>query len=97
MATCYFSVWLSNGGVALGPVEQEGAITIGAGSTQGAVITGASNHQRTVRLFCDSNAFVTWGTDPTAASDGSAGMPMGAENPEYVQVSSGDRFAVIAR
>jgi len=97
MANLYFSVWKSSGGVALGPVEQEGTITIGAASAQGAVIAGESNHQRTVRLFCDSNAFVAWGTDPTAAIDGSSGMPMGAENPEYIQAVSGDKIAVIAR
>jgi len=97
MATLYFCVWEDAGMVALGQPIQEGTIAIGGASAQGAVISGSPRRPRRVRIFCDVDAFVTWGEDPTAVNDGSDGRPMGSENPEYWDLEAGHRIAVIER
>ena len=97
MATLFFRVWESAAEVALGDKIQEDVITIGSGSLQSAVISGTGRKRRRVRLFADANCFVTWGENPTALNDGTEGMPMGSENPEYVDIESQHKIAVIER
>ena len=97
MATLFFRVWESAAEVALGQPIQEDVVNIAASSTQSSVISGTGKKRRRVRLFADSNCFVTWGENPTAQNDGSDGMPMGSENPEYVDIESGHKIAVISR
>ena len=97
MATLFFRVWGSAAEVALGDPIQEDVITIAAASAQSAVISGSGNKRKRVRLFADANCFVTWGADPTAKNDGTDGMPMGSENPEYVDIQSEHKIAVIER
>lgn len=98
MAQLQFSVWPDAREVAIGVPEQEGVITIGGTSAQGAVIAPSEEPRlKRVRVLCDSAAWVTWGADPTAAADGSAGFMMGAENPEYFGIEAGHRLAVIER
>ena len=94
MPTLTFTVWHNAGATGSGPVLQEENIAIGATSAQGSAISG-SGETRKVRIFCDVNAYVTWGSDPTAAS-GSA-RPMGLENPEYFEINAGDKVAVLER
>ncbi len=99
MATLFFTVFTSAGEVAQGDPLQHGTIDIGVSSTQGDVISAAgannSRQRRRVRILCDADAFVIWGSDPTAAS-GSA-IPMGSENPEYFDIESNHKIAVIQR
>jgi len=78
-------------------IPQEGTITIAGTPNASAVISGSGNKRRRVRVFADTNCFVTWGENPTAANDGSDGMPMGSENPEYIDVQSGHKLSVISR
>ena len=97
MATLYFAVFESAAEVALGEPIQEGTVAIGATSAQSSAISGSGSKRKRVRVFCDSNAFVAWGADPTAENDGTGGRPMGSENPEYFDIQSGHKIAVIER
>ena len=97
MATLFFTVWEDAEEVALGQPLQENVITIGSGSLQGAVIVGTGNKRRRVRIYVDADAFVIWSANPTATNDGLSGLPMGADNPEYFDISSSHRIAVIER
>ena len=97
MATLFFRVWESAAEVALGDPIQEDVITIGSGSLQSAAIIGSGRKRRRVRLFADANCFVTWNADPTAKNDGTDGMPMASENPEYHDIEAGHIIAVIER
>jgi len=97
MATMQFTVWVDAKEVALGEVAQEDTVAIGATSAQSAAITGSNKAHRRVRVICDMNAWVNWGSNPTAAVDGENGRMMGAENPEYFGMVAGDIIAVIAR
>lgn len=100
MATLYFRVFESAAATAK-KVLQDGAVAIGTASAQSAAInsdnTNTGKEFRKVRLFADATCFVTWGEDPTAESDGSDGMPVGTENPEYVDIQVGHKIAVIER
>ena len=95
MATLYFTVWKDSKEVLLGPVEQEGTVTVGTTSVQGSVITGLGVRTRRVRVICTANVFVTWGTNPTAASDGTSGRFQPKDTSEYYEVVSGQRLAAI--
>lgn len=97
MATLQFTVWDTAAEVALGDPSQEDTVAIGGTSAQTAEITAEGKKRRRVRIICDTNAWVTWGEDPTALADGSAGRMMGAENPEYFDIESGHKIAVIQR
>ena len=95
MATLFFTVWEVAGSTPDGAVLQEESISIGAASVQGSAITGSGKRKRQVRIFCDADAFVTWGSDPTASS--SDGRPMGQDNPEYFTLEAGQKIATIER
>ena len=97
MPTLFFSVFEGAGEVAHGDPIQEDIVAIGGTSLQSATINGSGRKRRRVRILCDTNAYVIWGENPTAIADGSAGRPMGAENPEYFDIESGHRIAVIER
>ena len=97
MATLFFRVHATAGNTALGVKLQENVVTVGAVSAQSAVIVGDSRRSRKVRLYSDTDCFVEWGANPTATTDGLAGMPVGADNPEWIDVEAGQRLAVIER
>jgi len=97
MATLFYAVYEAAEQTALDVPLQEGKVTIGGTSLQSAVFTSDGRKRRTVRLFADTDCFVTWGEDPTAVADGTGGRPFGAENPEYISVEAGHRLAVIQR
>lgn len=97
MATLYFRVYEGAAEVATGDPIQEGTVTIAGSANESAAITGSDRKRRRVRLFADTNCFVTWGASPTAVNDGSDGMPMGSENPEYVDIEAGHLISVIQR
>ena len=97
MATCQITVFADSSALAIGSPIQELAVTIGAVSTQSAALTGSKQELRKVRIMCDTNAWVEWGDNPTATTDGTSGRMFGAENPEYVGIRSGQIIAVIAR
>lgn len=96
MATLYIAVFDGAAEVALGD-PQEMTVTIAAGSTQSAVAAGPVNRGRRMRLFADADCYVTWGDNPTATNDGTSGRPLGAENPEYFAITTGQKVAVIER
>ena len=97
MATLFISVFADANTTTLDKPIQEMVVTVGAGSLKSSAITGTGKFVRRVRLFTDTDCFVAWGSDPTAVGDGTAGMPLGAENPEFVGVRTGDFIAVIER
>jgi len=97
MATLFYAVYESAGEVALGDPIQEGTVTIGVASAQSATISGSGRKRKRVRLYADVNAFVTWGSNPTALNDGTDGRPMGADNPEYFDIEAGHKIATILR
>jgi hypothetical protein len=97
MATLQFTVWETAAEVALGDPIQEATVAISGTSAQTAEIASADRKRRRVRIICDTKAWVTWGEDPTAVADGSEGRMMGAENPEYFDIESGHKIAVIQR
>ena len=98
MATLFISVFGDATQTLVGEPVQEMTVAVGVGSLQSSVLTAGNNKVwRRVRLFTDTDCFVTWGSDPTALADGTAGRPMGAENPEVFTIESGSKIAVIAR
>ena len=98
MATLFFRVYETASEVAAGPKVNEGQVTIAGVSAQSGVFhAGGGNKSRRVLLFSDTACFVTWGANPTALTNGTEGMPLGVENPEYIWAEAGDRLAVIAR
>lgn len=90
-------MWSDAKEVALGDVLQEESFTTSATSAQGSAITGSNKIQRYVRIFSDAKVWVTWGSDPTATTDGTAGRAMGSENPEYFKITAGEKIAAITR
>ena len=98
MATLFITVWGDATQTLLGEPIQEEAVTISGTSAQSSAILGGVNKaMRRVRLYTDTDCFVTWGTDPTALTNGTAGRALGADNPEVFGVESGQRIAVIER
>jgi hypothetical protein len=97
MATLQLTVFEVAASTALGDPLQEEVVTVGAGSLTSNVIVGSGNVRRTVRLYTDTDCFVTWGESPTAKTDGTAGRMLGADNPEYYNIQSGHKIAVIER
>lgn len=97
MATLYIAVFEHAEMTALGEPLEESTVTISGTSAQSAVIPGTGRKRKKVRLFADSDCFVTWGENPVAVTDGSDGRPMGAENPEYFDIEAGHKIAVIQR
>ena len=101
MATLYYCVFNNAGATAQGPVLSEGVVSIAGTSTSSTSVmdpnAAVANEARRVRLFTDTNCFVTWGDSPTAVNDGSAGRPMTAESWEYVEIPANQKLAVISR
>jgi len=97
MATLFIAVWEDAEEVALGNPIQEMTVDIGVASAQSDAISGTLNKRRRVRLFADGNCFATWGADPTALNDGTDGRPLGASTPEYFDIQSEHKIAVIER
>lgn len=97
MATLFYCVFDVAGATALGEPLQVGTTAIGASSAQSDAITGDGRKRRVVRCHSDADCFVTWGVNPTATIDGTSGIPLGAENPEYFNIEAGHKLAVIQR
>ena len=98
MATLFLSVFDAASNALVAPASEFLTITVGGASAQSSVLTGPTKPvQKLVRMFTDTDCFVHWGADPTATSNGSSGMPLGAENPEVVTVDTGQKFACIER
>lgn len=97
MATLFIGVFEGSAEVAKGDPIQEITVAIGATSAQSAVISGSDRKRRTVRLFADANCFATWGSNPTAQSDGSDGRPLQSGSAEYFDIEVGHKIACIER
>lgn len=98
MGKMFFTVWEVAGDMTQGDPLQEGAVNIGSDSTQSTDIAEDNRKRKRVRVFVDTDAFVTWGGAPQVAkNDGTAGRPINAECPEYFDIQSGHVLAVIER
>ena len=97
MAKLFISVFADATTTVLDKPIQQMVVTVGAGSLQSSAVTGSGKFKRLVRLYADADCFVEWGSDPTALTDGTAGMPVGADNPEFIGVRAGDIIATIER
>jgi hypothetical protein len=97
MASLFITVWDDAAEVALGVPLQQMVVAIGATSVQSAVVAGIGNAHKRMRLLADVDCFVIPGDNPTALGDGTMGIPLGAENPEYHSIDVGQRVAVIER
>jgi hypothetical protein len=98
MATLFIAVWGDASQTLIGKPIQEITVAIGGTSAQSdAIVQGNNKAMRQIRIFSDTDCFVTWGDNPVAKNDGSDGRPMGAENPGTFGIESGWRIAVIER
>ncbi len=97
MATLFIAVFDAANEVLFGEPIQEITVSKGGASVQSAAIDGDNNIMRRVRLYSDTDCFVHWGTSPTALNDGTAGRPLGADNPEVFGIVSGQLIATIER
>lgn len=99
MANCYFAAYATAADVAHGRPYQFGVMTIdGSASAAVAVPAGfQANHKSRVRLLADGKCFVDWGETPNPQNDGSSGIPVGVENPEYVEVQCGHKLQAVTR
>ena len=98
MATLFIGVWGDASQTLIGEPVEEIAVTITGTSAQSDALSQGNNKvMRRVRLYADADCFVTWGADPTALTDGTAGRPLGADNPWTVGIESGQKIAVIER
>ena len=102
MATLYITVFEAAVSTALGDPIQQLTITVGGASAQSTALTSsgtgtAANKKRTVRMFSDTDCFIAWGEDPTALNDGSGGIAVGTETPEYFSITAGHKVACISR
>jgi len=99
MANLYFAAYATAADVAHGRPHQFGVVTVdGAASTALNAPSGfPTNHKCRVRLFADGKCFVDWGDTPNPQGDGSAGIPLGTENPEYVEIPGGQKLKAVTR
>lgn len=98
MATLFISVFGDASQTLIGKPKQEFTVTIAGTSAQSIALSQGNNKvQRRVRMWADVDCFVTWGEDPTALADGTAGLPLGAANPESFGIDTGDKIAVIEK
>jgi hypothetical protein len=98
MSSLFIAAFKDAKEVALGLPALEEVVSYTTSSVQSSVLP-VQNPGITyrVRIFSDADCFVTWGDDPTALVDGTAGRPIGANNPEYFAIDNGQRLAVINR
>ena len=68
------------------------ALTVGASSVQGGLPTGGVT---IVRLFSTVDAWVAFGTNPTAAVEGATSVFMPGGVVEYFEIRSDEKIAVI--
>lgn len=98
MATLFIGVWGDASQTLIHKPVEEFAVTIsGTSAVSPALSQGNNKVMRRVRLYADADCFVTWGTDPTALTDGTEGRPLGADNPEVFGIESDQKIAVILR
>jgi len=98
MPTLQLTVWESAAEVALGDLLLEEVITISGTSAPSASVIPGTKRNRRVRLFSDTDCFVTWGPGtPVAKTDGTEGRMLAAESPEYFAIPAGEKVAVILR
>jgi len=97
MANMYFCVFETAAEVALGDPLQESAFSFTGTSAQSAAITGTGGKRRRVRVWADSDCYVTWGANPTALTTGAGGRPLAAKNAEYFDIEAGHKIAAIVR
>ena len=95
MATLYYTSWEVSGSVAQGDVSAEDKFSFTGTAAASTSTIGTAREQKTVRVYVDEDAYVTWGTDPTAsATDGRA---MGADNPKYFNIEGRYKISAITR
>ena len=97
MANVYVTAWDTAAEVAMGdPVDFLVAII---DSTNSPALSGSDRKRKRVRLLADADCFVNFFSDvadPTV-TDGTDAMPLGADNPEYVDMEVGRVLKAITR
>ena len=97
MATMQMTIFEGASQTATGAVLQEEIVTISGTAAPTSVIEGDGRKQVIARIYCDVDAWVTWGTGVTALQDGTEGRMIGANNPEYFRLEAGWSVSVIER
>lgn len=99
MANVYLTVFDSASEVARGdPTQFTVAIIDGANSAAivGSV-TGAGRRRLRVRIQADTKCFVGYFSTTPTVTDGTDSIPLGEENPEYVDIEQGNVLKAITR
>ncbi len=94
MAAVYMTVWDSAAEVACGDPVQFTSATIGGADS--AAVSGSGKKRKRVRLYAEAACWVKYGASPTATGATDA-MPLGADNPEYVDIEAGHVLTAIVR
>ena len=99
MSTLQYTVFFAANETGKGPVLNENVITVSGSSAQSptVMVPSGGNQSRCVRVMSDVDAWVTWGSNPTALNTGLGGRMIGAGNPEYFDILASDKIAVIER
>ena len=94
MASVFLTVYEAAAEVALGdPIQFAEATIDGANSVP---ITGDARKRRRVRVLADANCFIAYGAAPPA-TNGTDAMPLGLENPEYIDIEAGHVLTAVSR
>jgi hypothetical protein len=94
MAAVYMTVWEDAAEVALGDALQYTQATIGGANS--AAITGTGKKRRRVRIYAEAACWVKTGANPTATG-ATDSMPVGADNPEYLDIEASHVLTAIVR
>lgn len=100
MATLQYTVYDNAGATPQGPVLAEGVLTIGATAqrTGAALYAAYGNKAVKVRVACDADCWVTWGSSTVEAQDdGTNGRMMFANSWEYPEIYADQYISVIER
>lgn len=95
MAECYFTVFKGANQVAAGDPVNEGSVTVGSEADSGVMHAESGQDPCYVRIVTEQDCFVTWGTAPTAANDGTSGRRLFVGVPEYFMIPAHYAISVI--
>ena len=94
MASVFITVWDSAREVALGdPIQYAQAVI---DSSNSSAISGSGKKRKRCRLYAEADCWVAWGASPTATGVADS-IPLGPDNPEYVDIEAGHIVTAITR
>lgn len=99
MANVYLTVFDSASEVARGDPAQFTVAIIDSTDSAAIVgtVTGAGRRRLRVRLLADADCFVGYFSTTPTVTDGNDSIPLGADNPEYVDIEQGNVLKAISR